>query len=265
MADDRMEQWKARIGLAPSYPGDQPGRGIVATWPAPTTWQSLRDAPWRVVTDSVTAATPGVGRREWALVHEKARLLVRLGVSSVGNALSRDQVLAHATTTMRRDIPFEAPAQRLGDLAIVLPNAGPRASFVAWAYRNVYVELSGENMPDVIGLARELQAFLQEQPIVALEPHLPHLDRLRVTPARLPAGETADVLLVAPRLVPPERYVVAFRTDPGLVVERFDELQATVRAADAGVATVTVTAVDRETLLARSLGEPVTVDATPAP
>ena len=263
MADDRLEQWKSRIGLAPTYPGDRPGQGIVVAWGLPTTWRSLRDAPWRIVTDSVYVAAPAVGRREWALVHDTARLLVRLGVSSGGNTLARDQVVAHATTTMARDIPFEAPAQRLGDLAIVLPGGAPRRSFVAWAYRNVYTEIGGENMPDVVELAREFQTFLEGQPLVVLEPHLPQLERLRVTPPRLPLNGMTELALQAPRLVPLERYVVAFRTDPGLVLERFDDLQATVRAADAGVAGVTVTAVDRETLLASSLTERVTVDTLP--
>jgi len=216
---------------------------------------------WSELDDSSAILLPGLAARAWTLEKGDATLEIEFIVSTIGDQGARDQLLEVATRTMMMEIPYGPGPSDLGDIAIATAEDEDSHS-LAWAFHNVCVTVSREEGPDLLPLAREVHAFLRDQPIVTLAQRMPPIHDLEASSSRISIGESVEARILATEAMDESRFLVSFIDPDGFLKLKSDSgATAVLEGVTAGRAVLHGVVADQATLLSSFATAEIMVEA----
>jgi hypothetical protein len=189
-----LEKFKQRIG----YPGATdatPDRVLAVEWPGllPAAQAELSGLVLELE-EAATVMTAAVPERSWMLRGAPGKVVISVKVAPT-SAEARDLLLAEASGTMMRQIPYERGPDGLGDLSA--QSTAGNAQAVMWAYRNIFVRLDNDASGfEVIDAAHAIQRFLGRHQTVSAAQAAPRIEALRVSAERIRVGDRLEATVV---------------------------------------------------------------------
>jgi hypothetical protein len=247
---NRVEQYRAAIGLDQLREPGGPNSGVVVHWPSPVDGPPLDGAEWEVASTDIVHLEDGA-EGEWILKKGSETILLRIFVAVAGVEPARERLLGIATSTMMTEIPFKRTDPTIGALSVNVPS--DKGGDFVWIFRNTCFHVRGiDTGNDVEAFARWIQSIAESGVVEDLGPHLPPLARVEADPATVKVDGTVTVKGTLSGGTETDRYSVDFHFDEE-VLEMDEEDAATAKftALAPGETKVTVHVVDRETLLSK--------------